>query len=208
MSTGTMETKGSSSALDVIHARRSIRSYTGKPIEKDVVRSLLEAAVQAPTALHEEPWAFVVIQDSATLKRISERAKALWAGDSTHERQLHSVGEQSLRTEFARLLADPDFSLFYDAGTLIVICGKSVGPFVVADCWLAAENLMLAACAKGLGTCCIGSAVGALNSEEIKRELGIPQDVVAVAPIIVGEPRSSTRPTSPRKPPEVLVWKT
>ena len=53
---------------------------------------------------------------------------------------------------------------------------------VEADCWLAAENLMLAATAKGLGTCCIGFAVGILNTEEVKRELGIPEDGAAVAP--------------------------
>lgn len=48
---------------------------------------------------------------------------------------------------------------------------------MVADCWLAAENLMLSACALGLGTCCIGSAIPALNSPEAKSELGISADV-------------------------------
>jgi nitroreductase len=50
--------------------------------------------------------------------------------------------------------------VFYDA--LIVIGARRRGPVVVADCWLAAENLMLAVCALGPGTCCIGSAVPAL----------------------------------------------
>lgn len=71
---------------------------------------------------------------------------------------------------------------------LIVVCAKPMGPFVSADCWQAAENLMLAASALGLGTCCIGSAIPALNSPEAKSELGIPADVEAVAPIIVGVP--------------------
>ena len=74
---------------------------------------------------------------------------------------------------------------------MIVICAKPMGAFAVADCWLAAENLMLAACAMGLGTCCIGSAVPALNTVDAKAELGIPLDVTAVAPIIVGVPSGS-----------------
>ena len=66
------------------------------------------------------------------------------------------------------------FCVFYDASTLIVICAKPMGPFVSADCWLAAENLMLAASALGLGTCCIGSAIPALNSPEAKPRAGDP----------------------------------
>ena len=94
--------------------------------------------------------------------------------------------------------------MFYNAGTLVVIYGKPMGPFVVADCWLAAENLMLAACAIGLGTCVIGLAVAALNTTERKTELNIPAGLVAYAPIIVGVPEGQT-PVIPRKAPEIVA---
>ena len=191
------------SALDVIYTRRSVRSYERKKLDASTIRALLDAAVQAPTALHAEPWAFVVVQTEAVLKRCSERAKAAWAHYADEHRELHLAG--AARSEFADRLADPGFSLFYDAGTLIVICAKPMGPFVVGDCWLAAENLMLAASAMGLGTCCIGSAVPALNAAETKAELGIPADVTAVAPIIVGVPRGEAAPAS-RRDPEILSW--
>jgi nitroreductase len=80
-----------------------------------------------------------------------------------------------------------------------------MGPFVTADCWLAAENLMLAACALGLGTCCIGSAVPMLNGPQTKSELAIPDDVEAVVPIIVGVPRGSVSPVQ-RQDPQILHW--
>jgi len=89
--------------------------------------------------------------------------------------------------------------------TLIVICGKPLARFVAADCWLAAENLMLAACAMDLGTCCIGFAVPMLNTPDVKRELGIPEDVAAIAPVIVGVPKGTTPPVG-RKAPDVLRW--
>ena len=103
------------------------------------------------------------------------------------------------------ILEDPAFDIFYDAGTLVVICGEAIGPFVTADCWLAAENLMLAACAYGLGTCVIGFALQVLNLPDVKRELGIPEQGAAVAPIIVGFPGGET-PAQPRKAPPVLKW--
>jgi nitroreductase len=64
---------------------------------------------------------------------------------------------------------------------------------------------MLAATARGLGTCCIGFAVGVLNTPDVKRELGIPEDGAAVAPVIVGYARGRIAPVS-RKPPQLLKW--
>jgi len=78
-----------------------------------------------------------------------------------------------------------DFNVFYNAGTLIIICAKPFGPLVDPDCWLAEENLLLAACATGLGSYMIGYAILALSAPEIKTEIGIPAEVTLVAPIIV-----------------------
>lgn len=188
--------------MDVIHQRRSVRAYAEKQPGESLLRELLGAAVHAPTAMHLEPWAFAVIQDKAVLKRYSERAKSIlrapggavgWgsAGRASHD---HPA-----------MLDDPAFNIFYDAGTLIVICRRQGGPFADADCWLAAENLMLAAAAKGLGSCCIGFAVSVLNTAEVKRELHIPAEGAAVAPIILGYARGSV-PEVPRKAPEILAW--
>jgi nitroreductase len=194
------------SALDAIFMRRSIREYAPGTLEEETVRSLLDAAVQAPTAMHMEPCAFVVVQDRAVLKRLSDRAKGSWAAEAAKFRDLHPVADTNLARGFAERLASPDFCIFYDAGTLIVICAKSMRPFVTADCWLAAENLMLAACALGLGTCCIGSAVPMLNAPQTRSELGIPDDIEAVVPIIVGVPRGPVSP-SPRNDPQILSWR-
>ena len=64
---------------------------------------------------------------------------------------------------------------------------------------------MLAATDLGLGTCVIGAAVSGLNLPEMKAGLGIPPDMDAVAPIVVGIPAGRTAPSS-RKPPHVLAW--
>lgn len=82
---------------------------------------------------------------------------------------------------------------------------KPSSTFVEVDCWLAAENLMLAACAIGLGSCVIGSAVAALNTIQIKDKLGIPAEFSAVVPIILGVPSGETNAT-PRNGPLVLAW--
>jgi nitroreductase len=189
----------SMSAMDAIYHRRSVRDYAPRTIGQAVIRTLLDAAVHAPTAMHEEPCSFAVIQDKNLLNRLSDSVKErvrneARASDSPQAK--HSLD----------LVNKPDFHVFYNAGTLIIIYSTFQGPFVAADCWLAAENLMLAACAKGLGTCVIGFAVSALNTLEWKAELKIPPEMTAIAPIIVGVPAGETPPV-PRKRPEIVTWK-
>ena len=187
------------SAMDAIHGRRSVRAYTPQRLDQATINTLLAAAVRAPTAIHEEPWAFLILQDPDTLKRVSDHAKRFFV-EEMHRAHLDRGGHTLAKFE------QPDFNIFYDAGTLIVICGKSTGPFIVADCWLAAENLMLAAFSLGLGTCVIGSAVSGLNTPEMKDALKIPADVSAIAPIIVGVPSEVSAVTS-RKEPHIISWR-
>jgi nitroreductase len=187
------------SAMDAINGRRSVRLYTGERADESTIRALLAAAVRAPTAIHLEPWVFVIVQDEETLKRLSDRAKGFFV-EEMHRAHLDRGGHAF--SMFER----PDFNIFYNAGTLIVIGAKAIGPFVTADCWLAAENLMLAAYAMGLGTCVIGSAVTGLNTPESKQELGIPPEVSVIAPIIVGMPADKPAVT-PRKQAQILAWK-
>jgi nitroreductase len=189
--------------LQAIYNRRAVRAYTAAQPPDNVIRDLLAAAVQAPTAMHAEPWGFAIVQDRAALKRWSDRAKAMMLEPAI------AVGwgsaARAAAHEHRALLADPAFNIFYDAGTLIVICRRQEGRFADADCWLAAENLMLAATARGLGTCCIGFAVGVLNEPDVRRELGIPAQGAAVAPIILGTPRGAPAGVS-RQAPQVLQW--
>jgi nitroreductase len=202
MEQASVERASRQDVLGAIYARRAVRAYSAEQPPDNVIRELLDAAVQAPTAMHLEPWAFVVIQDKALLQRYSDRAKAMLLETSV------AIGWGSAsrsRHDHPALLADPAFNIFYDAGTLIVVCRRQGGAFAEADCWLAAENLMLAAAARGLGSCCVGLAVGVLNAADVKRELRIPGDGAAVAPIIVGTPRQ-TVPAVSRKAPQILRW--
>lgn len=185
--------------MNTIYKRRAVRSYTNKSLSSDIIDNLLDAAVHAPTAMHQESWSFAVIQDQNLLKEISDNAKKLLA----RERKNPSSPFHDKSLDY---FTNPEFNIFYNADALIVIYGKSDKPFINADCWLAAENLMLAACYMGLGSCVIGLAVEALNSRELKEKLQIPDDLTAFAPIILGYP-SGELPEASRKKPKVIFKK-
>lgn len=182
--------------MEAIYKRRAVRSYTDRPVDRETIRMLLRAAVQAPSAVNVQPWAFAVIQDRALLRQYSDRARAYFL--------------QMLRTDIPAplhsLVSDAEFNIFYDAGTLILFCATSGEAAAAEDCCLAAQNLMLAACDQGLGTCPIGFARPWLQQPQVKAELGIPVDYAPITPFILGYP-AETPPQPPRQEPQILFWK-
>jgi nitroreductase len=146
--------------MEAIYSRRSVRSYTDQQVEKPMVEALIQAAVQAPSALNQQPWAFAVIQDRNLLAQYSSRVKA---------HVLKTLEPQSPLYSHRETLANPEYNVFYGAGTLIIVCAKPEGVHAEEDCSLAPQNLMLAAHATDLGTCPIGFARPWLNLARTKR---------------------------------------
>lgn len=183
--------------LDVINSRHSVRQYTGREVDRTAIEQLLQAAVQAPSAMNLQPWAFGVMQGAGVLRDYANKAR------------LHLLGmrnEWPWLTGYLPTLENPDYNMFYGAPALVIIYAKPSGPFPAQDCCLAAENLMLAARDMGLGTCWIGFAVPYFNLPAVKEELGVPEDVLVVAPLIVGYPEGECNPPE-KNPPEILFWK-
>lgn len=177
--------------LDAIHKRRATRSYLPKTVDEGVVRQLLDAAIQAPSARNLQPWSFVIVQDMTLLKAISEQAKRMLMRDAHWSRELP--------------LDDPKFDIFYGAGTLIVVCAKEEGFSPVGDSYMAGQNLMLAACDMGLATCPIGLARDVLQLPEMQERLGIPAGEQPVLPIVVGYP-AAVSPRIERAAPRINSW--
>lgn len=182
---------------EAIFHRRAVRSYSDRTVDAATVRKLLAAAVQAPSAMNLQPWAFAVLHGRRLLRDYAERAKLHLVATYPTMFELHSRAE---------LYTNPEYDLFHRADTLIVIYATAGRLNPNEDCCLAAENLMLAAHGLGLGTCPIGYARPWLNLVEIKRELGVPEQYTAVFPLVVGYPAGPTEPT-PRDEPNLVSWK-
>jgi nitroreductase len=193
----TLRARCGMDVMDAIYDRRAVRAYDERKVEADVVRRLIDAAIHAPSAVNEQPWSFVVLQDRAVLRRISDRAKVL---------SLAHAKPGTTLWDHRGMLEDPSFNVFYDGGTLILVCSDSGASQRIEDCCLAAQNLMLAAHGLGLGTCPIGFAREALNELSLKGELGIPAGHSVVMPILVGYPRERPSPP-PRQPARIMSWK-
>ena len=167
-----------------IFEQQPVRAYRTDDVEPGTVKRLVRAATVAPTTHQSAPWAFAIVQDRDVLRRYSARVRA-----SRND-----------------VVSVTDDDVFYNAGTLVVICSKLPAQLGEADCWLAAENLMLAAHSMGLGTCCVNAALPLLNTPDVKQELQIPPDITAVAAVVVGVPAEPPA-LRVRAVPEILTWK-
>jgi len=180
--------------LDVVRGRRAVRDFKPDPVAPQILRCLIDAAVQAPSAMNDQPWRFNVVTDQGMLESMSSAAK---------RHLLNCLHVLPKPEHFRDLFSDPQLHLFHRAPALIVISADSDNPWVTEDCALAAENLMLAATEMRLGSCWVGFAQAWLNAPGGRDMLGIPLNHRVVAPIVVGLPRA-TPPAVTRRAPDIV----
>ena len=173
--------------FDVIRSRRTVRSFTSESVSDKDLRELVDLAVLAPTGMNAQPWAFTVVTNRELLARLDAMVLEMLR-TSERTRAFREGG-------LADLINDPAYSVFYGAPALIVISGNSQAPIAGIDCQLAAENLFLAAHAKGLGTCYMGFLLMLGADERARDLLRIPAGYVMLAAAVVGHP--DKRPDGP-----------
>jgi len=98
------------SVMDAINQRCLVRAFKPPTVDRTTIHVLLAAAVRAPTAVHEEPWAFAIIR-TRTRCNVSDRAKPLFVAE-VHRAHLDRGGHA------ITIFEQPAFNIFYDAGTL------------------------------------------------------------------------------------------
>ena len=157
--------------LSTIMARRSVRKYIDKPVEHEKLDVIVRAGINAPSGSNRQPWIVRVVEDQQLIDRVTQVFK-------------QENAEQVQR--------DKNFkNMFRNAPNLICVCTPANGGGEL-DAGLLGENMMLAAQAMGLGTCCLGGPVRFLLSNEKARffldSLDIPSDYKLLYIIGVGYP--------------------
>ena len=100
-----------------IYARRAVREYKPDNVPDEIIEELINAGIYAPSALNEQPWRFVVIQNRGLIKKCSDRAKKLWL-----ESIKSPVTDED--RELVEMASDPEFNIFYDAPLLVLIFSR------------------------------------------------------------------------------------
>lgn len=180
-------------AIEAIHTRRSVRAYRPDPVPRALIEELLWAAVQAPSppASGDEPWSLCVVEGV-------ERIAGYGARATDYARAHHPPGRPWGWTE------RPGFKVFWDAPALVLISARAGNAETPYDCCRAGQNLMIAAHARGLGSCWVGAPLPWLRSPGVAAELGVPAGFDPIVAMTLGY-RAETPAGNPRPRPRI-VW--
>lgn len=173
--------------MALICSRTSCRAYREEEVSRDDLNYCLEAARLAPSACNRQPWRFIVVQDKTLRSQICN----------------------------AGLLPGLPMPWLKSAPIIIVLClhkdmlTHKIAPLLsgieypLLDCGIAGEHLVLAAEARGLGTCWIGW----FKTKFIKKLLHLPSAFQPVSLISIGHPAAPAEPRSRLPLEEIVLWK-
>lgn len=173
--------------LAVIHNRRSIRQYDTRQITDSELKSILEAALFAPTAMNQQKWHFTIVQSSAVLAKMDL---------ITRENKLNSDIPM-----LAKSAASDDYHSYYRAPTVVIISGEQGAKFIEMDCAAAAQNIALSAESLGIGSCIMTSAgflFASAKGRKMKKVLGIPKGYEHMCSIALGYKETENCTVPPR----------
>ncbi|RLG51818.1 MAG: nitroreductase [Thermoproteota archaeon] len=159
--------------VDVLAARKSVRSYSDRDVPDDAVSFILEAANSAPSAGDLQAYEIVVVRDKSVKAKLARAALGQWF-----------IAEAPVDLVF---LANPERSRWrYGSRGERLYC--------IQDATIAATFAMLAATSLGLGTCW----VGAFDDRAVLEAIEAESPLIPVAIISVGYPAEEPR-TTPRR---------
>ena len=181
--------------MEVLRSRRAVRNFSSQPVTQSAVEELIQAAVLAPSAMNRQPWAFAASVDPTFIQPMAAQAKSF---------VLEHFSGSGLEPELRGMIENPDYQIFHHAPALILVFATSGAAQDAADCCLAAQNLMLAARDKGIGSCWIGLARPWLSQPEALEKLNLPPNYRIVAPIILGYPAEWPESHGRKEP--VIHW--
>ncbi len=177
-------------AKDYFSTRRTIRQYTDKKIDSQLLNDLLLAASHAPTTGNMQLYSVIITEDEEMKKRLSP----------TH------FNQPSVMSAAAVLTFCADFNRFVKwceaRGAKPGYDNFQAWVWAVEDTIIFAQQFVTIAEMNGLGTCYLGTTT--YNAPEISDILELPKRVVPVATVTVGYPANEGQ-LSDRLPIEAIV---
>jgi coenzyme F420-0:L-glutamate ligase/coenzyme F420-1:gamma-L-glutamate ligase len=189
------------SESELIARRRSIRRYTQAPVSDDVIKQVLDAAINAPSAHNRQPWRFAVLKDAAAKERLARAMGNRLREDRSRDGDASELIEQDVARSFARITAAPvaivvsltmeDMDVYRDARR-----AAAEHQMAVQGTAMAMQNLLLAAHAAGLGASIMCAPL--FCPDVVRASLALPAQWEAQALITMGVPTNAGK-TYPRR---------
>ena len=157
--------------IEILRRRRSIRSYTDQPVDKESIELLTEALLRAPSSRNNQPWTFILVDDRSLLAKLSAAKES---------------GSVFLKN--APL-------------GIVICGDPAKSDVWIEDCAIAAVLVQVVAQSLGLGSCWIQIRerrhdAGSSAQEFIREAVGIPEQIMVASIISIGHPAEQREPVA------------
>ncbi|WP_377271059.1 coenzyme F420-0:L-glutamate ligase [Peterkaempfera sp. SMS 1(5)a] len=199
---------GTSEAVrQAVTLRRTVREFTGEPVDGGAVRRAVAAAVTAPAPHHTTPWRFVLLETEAARGKLLDAMLDAWRSDL---RELDGWSEERIARRTRR------GDVLRDAPYLVVPCLVADGAhdypderrsaaeremFVVAM-GAAVQNLLVALAGEGYGSAWVSSTM--FCRPTVREALDLPDGWDPMGAVAVGRPAAAP-PQRPARPADPFV---
>ena len=195
--------------MEAVRKRRSIRRYQERPVPREMIDEVLEAARLAPSASNLQTWKFKVVTDKGTRsalrqaafnQKFIEEAPVIIVACTDFE----AYGERAKRSrELLRSGVRPSLSML-----LRFMRTQKEGDTeqrdvinAVINVSIAVENMVLAAASLGLGTCW----VRAFQPERVAEILSLTPECPPLIMLPLGYPDEDPSPRPRRAMEDILL---
>lgn len=159
-----MRTGKMNETIKTILERRSIREFSAEQIPNEDLDTIIEAGIYAPSARNLQPWHITVIRNKGLIEEIEDEIREYML--ACDDEDLINRAKDSSRT------------IFHRAPTIILVSGDESNSYMKGDCSNVLQNISLASCSLGIGSCYIGMGNMLFQTDradEFTAKLGIPQ---------------------------------
>ena len=171
----------------VINSRRSIRSFEEKQVPKNILKELIIDAAKAPSSSNLQPWQFYAVCSKKARNKISEALRSFLKMQSKSIKKLPEKLQKAVYDFYNNLGGCQNLIFVY----IDKEKERHKRDSMIMSVSAAAENLMLSAVNKGLGTCWVGSFKHI--EKDVNKILGV-KDKELTACLVVGYPKKGYKP--------------
>ncbi|TWF34959.1 nitroreductase [Chitinophaga polysaccharea] len=147
--------------IKTIYARRAVRKYKDKPVDKKLIEQILDAGRMAPSAMNKQPWKFYVLTNKEMIHAASKEIAGVVLKGTLKSGVSGIAGVLKAASGLLHFAHGIDFNtirdpVFYGAPVVIFLTAPKNNEWASLDIGLCAQNIMLAAKSLGLDTCPVG----------------------------------------------------
>ncbi|WP_027718194.1 nitroreductase family protein [Desulfovirgula thermocuniculi] len=196
---------------EVLLRRRSIRRFRPDPVPEEYIMELLEAARLAPSGTNLQPWRFVIVESREMRQRLSECTYGMTfiaqapvtivccADLKSIEKRPQRIAELRQAGAFAGTpLESINLEDYLKQRSMDINAARAYLSLNVA---IAIEHIVLRATDLGLGSCWVMM----FNQKEVKKLLGLGEELIVVALVPVGFPDQDPPPRPRLKVEDILL---